>query len=99
MVLKKENLLVQLSVGELQQLICEAVKQELSKITEVIKLNPKESENESELLTRKQTERLLNVSSTTLFLWNRDKVLEHKKISNRVYYLRSDVMNKLNSVA
>jgi len=99
MVLKKENLLVQLSVGELQQLICEAVKQELSKITDVIKLNPKESENESELLTRKQTERRLNVSSTTLFLWNRDKILEHKKISNRVYYLRSDVMNKLNSVA
>lgn len=99
MMLQKENLLVQLSVGDLQQLIKEAVKEELQKITNVIQLNPKEKNNEPELLTRKQTAELLKVSETTLFLWNRDKVLEHKKLNNRVYYLRSNVMNKLNSVA
>ena len=99
MMLQKENLLVQLSVGDLQQLIKEAVKEELQKITNVIQLNPKEPENENELLTKKQTENLLNVSSTTLFLWNRDKVLENKKIGNRVYYLRSEVLNKLKTVA
>lgn len=99
MVLKKENLLVQLSVGDLQQLIIDAVKQELSTITDVIKLSQRETEKESELLTRKQTENLLNVSSTTLFLWNRDKVLEHRKIRNRVYYLKSEVLNKIKTVA
>lgn len=99
MVLQKENLLVQLSVGDLQQLIKEAVKEELNKITNVIQLNHKESENENELLTRKQTAELLKVSETSLFLWNRKKVLEHKKIGNRVYYIKSEVLNKLKTVA
>ena len=93
------KLLVQLSVRDLQQLIKEAVKDELQMITSVVQLNPREKNNEPELLTRKQTAELLKVSETTLFLWNRDKVLEHKKLNNRVYYLRSNVMNKLNSVA
>jgi predicted RecB family endonuclease len=99
MMLQKENLLVQLSVGDLQQLIKEAVKEELQKITDVIQLNPKDSENEHELLTRKQTAELLKVSETTLFLWDRDKKLENKKIGNRVYYIKSEVLNKLKTVA
>lgn len=93
------KLLVQLSVVDLQHLIKEAVKEELQKITNVIQLNPKESENELELLTRKQTAELLKVSETTLFLWDRDKKLEHKKIGNRVYYIKSEVLNKLKTVA
>lgn len=93
------QLLVQLSVGDLQHLIKEAVKEELNKITNVIQLNPKEKENESELLTKKQTAQLLKVSECTLFLWNRDKILEHKKIGHRVYYLKSEVLNKIKTVA
>ena len=93
------EMLVQLTANDLMLLIKEAVKEELNKITNVIKLNPKEPENESELLSRKQTAELLNVSETTLFLWNRDKVLEHKKLNNRVYYIKSEVLNKLKTVA
>lgn len=93
------NILIQISKNDLKQLIQEAVKEEMSKINDAIRLNPKESESKSDLLTRKETAELLKVSETTLFLWNRDKVLEHKKLNNRVYYLRSNVMNKLNSVA
>jgi hypothetical protein len=93
------NILIQISKNDLKQLIQEAVKEEMSKINDAIRLNPKESESKSDLLTRKETAELLSVSETTLFLWNRDKVLEHKKLNNRVYYLRSNVMNKLNSVA
>lgn len=96
---KKHEMLVQLSTNDFLQLVKEAVKEELNKITNVIQLNPKEKENESELLTRKQTAELLNVSETTLFLWNRDKVLEHKKLNNRVYYIKSEVLNKLKTVA
>ena len=95
----QNQMLVQLSTSDFLQLVKEAVKQELSKITDVIKLSQRETENESELLTRKQTENLLNVSSTTLFLWNRDKVLEHRKIRNRVYYLKSEVLNKIKTIA
>ena len=93
------NILIQISKNDLKQLIQEAVKEEMSKINDAIRLNPKETESKSDLLTRKETAELLKVSETTLFLWNRDKVLEHKKLNNRVYYLRSNVMNKLNSVA
>ncbi|WP_374552515.1 DNA-binding protein [Flavobacterium sp.] len=92
-------MLVQLTANDLILLIKEAVKEELQKITNVIKLNPKEKESEPELLTRKQTAELLNVSETTLFLWNRDKVLEHKKLNNRVYYIKNEVLNKLKTVA
>ncbi len=99
--MQKQNneMLVQLTANDLILLIKEAVKEELQKITNVIKLNPKEKESEPELLTRKQTAELLNVSETTLFLWNRDKVLEHKKLNNRVYYIKNEVLNKLKTVA
>lgn len=93
------EMLVQLTANDLMLLIKEAVKEEISKITDVIKLNSKENETDSVLLTREETAKLLRVSTTSLYLWNRDKILENKKISNRVYYLKSDVMNKLNSVA
>lgn len=99
MILQKENLLVQLSVGDLQQLISDVVKNELQKITDAIKLNPKESENENDFLTREETGKLLKVSTTTLFLWNRDSILKAKKIGRRVYYSKSEVYNKLNLVA
>lgn len=99
MMLNKANLLVQLNVGDLQQLITDAVKQELQKIAEVIKLNPKEAEKESDLLTRDETAKLLKVSTTSLFIWNRDSILKAKKIGRRVYYLKSEVMSKLNAVA
>ena len=99
MMLNKANLLVQLNVGDLQQLITDAVKQELQKIADVIKLNPKESEKESDVLTRDETAKLLKVSTTSLFIWNRDSILKAKKIGRRVYYLKSEVMSKLNAVA
>lgn len=99
MILQKENLLVQLSVGDLQQLISDVVKNELQKITDAIKLNPKESEKENDFLTREETANLLKVSTTTLFLWNRDSILKAKKIGRRVYYSKSEVYNKLNLVA
>lgn len=99
MILQKENLLVQLSVGDLQQLISDVVKNELQKITDAIKLNPKESENENDFLTREATAKLLSVSTTTLFLWDRNSILKAKKIGRRVYYSKSEVYNKLNLVA
>ncbi len=96
MVQNKENLLVQLSVGDLQQLIQEAVKEELQKINELIQLNPKTET--PELLTREETAKLLHVSYTSLYHWNNNGILKAKKISKRVFYFRSDVMDKLNNI-
>ncbi|WP_294962627.1 helix-turn-helix domain-containing protein [uncultured Flavobacterium sp.] len=89
----KSNLLVQLNVGDLQQLIQEALKRELQTITSLLVEKPKERENE--LLTRKEVCELLNVSTTTLFHWNNDNTLPAKKIGNRVYYQKSQIMEKL----
>ncbi len=97
MIDNKENLLVQLRVSDLQQLIKDAVKEEMTKITNVIQLKPQIES--PELLTREEVAKMLNVSYTTLFLWNRDNKLEAKKIGKRVYYHRSVIMDKLNPVA
>lgn len=96
--MKEKQLLVQLSTGDLQQLIKDVISQELNKVASVIKPHQKGFENKSELLTKKQTEELLKVSSTTLYLWNRDSILKHIKMGNKVYYSYKDVMNKFNTV-
>lgn len=93
MVQNKSNLLVQLSVGDLQQLIQEAVKEELQKINELIQLNPKTET--PELLTRVEVAKILKVSFTTLFHWNNDGTLPAQKMKHRVYYQRSMIMDKL----
>lgn len=97
MIENRENLLVQLKVSDLQQLIKDAVKEEITKITKVIQLNPQKEA--PELLTREEVAKILKVSFTTLFHWNNDGTLPAKKIGKRVYYQRSVIMNKLNPVA
>ncbi len=89
--------MINLSVKDLTDLISNCVKAELQKVNDVIQLHPKTDSNE--LLTREEVAKMLKVSYTTLFLWNRDNKLEAKKIGKRVFYLRSEVMNRLNSVA
>lgn len=97
MMLKQESLLVQLSVGDLQQLIKEAVKEEITNITDVIKLTHPKSES-PELLTREETAKLLKVSYTSLYHWNKDGSLPAQKINHKVYYQRSIIMDRLNNV-
>lgn len=95
-----ESMLVQLNVKDFQQLIREAVQEEITKITQVIKLNPQSPERESkELLTREEVAKILKVSYTTLFHWNNSGELSAQKIGKRVYYQRSVIMDKLNNVA
>lgn len=87
----------QLTIEDLSLIISEAVANELQKVSTLI--TPKPTQKENELLSREETSKLLKVSFTTLFNWNREKVLEAKKLGKKVYYLKSDVLNKLNNVA
>ena len=89
--------MINLSVSDLSELISNCVKAELQKINEVIQLNPKTEA--PELLTRDEVAKILNVSFTTLFHWNNDGTLPAQKIGKRVYYKRSNIMDKLNNVA
>lgn len=52
----------------------------------------KQTENEKELYTRKEVMDLLTVTDTTLYNWNKKKILTTKKIGHRVYYLKEDVL-------
>jgi len=97
--LEKQNLLVHLNVSDLQNLIKEAIKNELHEFLEVFQGNRNNLEEESEIISRNDACKLLKVSTTTLFHWNNNNILKAKKIGNRVYYLKSDVIDKLKSVA
>jgi len=97
MIQNKANLLVTLCVADLEQLIKDAVKEEITKITKVLSLNPQKEA--PELLTREAVAKILNVSYTTLFHWNNDGTLPNQKIGKRVYYQRSMIMGRLNPVA
>ena len=55
-----------------------------------LKLNSKPN-----ILSRKQTCELLDVTPSTLFHWNKKGILKPKNISGRVYYLYDDIENAL----
>jgi len=50
---------------------------------------------EPEFYSRADVAEILGVSLTTLYLWNKQGILNHNKIGNRVYYARSEVLSKL----
>lgn len=95
---QNQKLVVHLNVQELQELIAKSVTDEVSKLIKVIQMIPTQTD-ENKVITREETAKLLNVSLTTLYHWNKNNVLKNKKISSRVYYLKNDVMNKLKLIA
>ena len=93
-----QKLLVHLNVRELQELIANSISEEVKKITKVIQMIPTEND-EQKFITREEASKLLRVSLTTLYLWNKNHILRAKKMGKRVYYFKQDVINKLNSAA
>jgi DNA-binding transcriptional MerR regulator len=51
-------------------------------------------ENE-EYLTGKELEKILKISSVTIWSWSKKGILNPKKIGNRTYYLRSEIKGLL----
>lgn len=84
----------QLSVEDLSTMIRQSVASELQKVSNFISTTPKDDSDK--ILTREEVCKLLKVSTTTLFNWNNDKILENHKVGRRVYYKKSDVLAKLN---
>ena len=56
-------------------------------------------ERDSDFYTREQTAKLLRVSTTTLYHWNKNGILKHSKIGSRVYYARTEVQSKLKAAS
>ncbi len=85
---------VNISLEDMTCIMREIVASELQKAKEIISPTPKDDLDK--ILTREEVCKLLKVSNTTLFHWHNDKVLVNHKIGRRVYYMKADVMAKLN---
>ena len=85
----------QLSVEDLSTMIRQSVATELQKVSDLITKTPKE-DNSDKALTREQVCKLLDVSTTTLFNWNRNGILVNQKRGRRVYYSKASVMSMFN---
>lgn len=81
--------LMQIDIESFGQFIQRLVREELEKII------PAQTA-EKEFYTREETAKLLNVSLTTLFHWNKNGTLRNTKLGKKVYYSKSDVSARLN---
>ena len=86
---------LEFSKDDFEKLIRNTLATELQKIYGMVN-NIQHTKPQSELLTREEVSKLLNVSLVTLFNWDKKKVLVSKKVGGRVLYLREDVYAKLN---
>ena len=89
--------MLNISLDELKHIISNCVKSELQMVNYSIQLHPKSESDE--FITREEAAKMLKVSLTTLFYWNRDGILPAQKIKSRVYYKKSTIMEKLNKAA
>lgn len=84
----------QLSVEDFLEMVAQRVNQVILSNRQAQNIIP-----EPEFYTREETAKLLQVSVTTLYHWNKSGILNHTKIGNRVYYARSEVFFKLKAAS
>lgn len=72
------------------------IEKAVMKVIEALNLG-QQSETEKELLSRKEVMELLGVTYSTLFNWNKKKILTPRKIGHRVYYERKEVLTCKNN--
>jgi len=83
---------LQVTPIELAELISESVKSELQGL---LQNNQQPSADTKELLTRKATAELLQVSLVTIHEWTNHKLLKQYKLGARTYYKKSEVLEAL----
>jgi excisionase family DNA binding protein len=85
--------IVNVSLEDMSSIIRNILAEELKKVGDYLKPEISESEESNQFLTRKEVCIMLNVSTTTLYLWNKSKTLVNHKIGRKVYYNKSDVFS------
>lgn len=85
--------LVQVSLDDMSSVIRGILAEELKKFGEYLKPQTTDNEELKQHLTREEVCKILNVSTTTLFLWNKSKILVNYKLGRKVYYKKSEVFN------
>lgn len=91
--MEKNVILSPISIGELTTVISETVEKEVSRILLISKPSL-----EPELLTRKQTAKVLGISLVTLNIWQKTGLVPSYRINTRIRFKRDEVMRCLNQV-
>ena len=86
---------LEFSREDLERLVKEALSSEFQKMMGMLH-NFDNNKSKSDLMTREEVSKLLNVSLVTLHNWDKKKVLVSKKVGGRVLYLRDEVYSRLN---
>jgi predicted DNA-binding transcriptional regulator AlpA len=84
---------IQTTPQELQQQINEGVKNQLQEFFK--KFEPKQP---NEYLTRQQVAKMFDVDLSTIHNWSKSKKLKPLGLGARVYFLRSDIEQSLQSL-
>jgi len=84
--------IIQTTPLELSSMISESVKRELEKFKKELS----KSNSDEILLTREETCEFLSINLSTLWSYTKKGKLPSKKIGNRVYYLKSEILSALN---
>lgn len=86
--------IIQVTPEELKDIISEGLKAQIEELK-----NSQSGKDPDELLTRKETAKLLKINLATLWSWSKAGKIKSVGISNRVYYRRSaidDALIKIN---
>ena len=86
--------LIQLTEEKLTSTIVESLKDELERLNSQF-----QPQHPTEWISRKDVAKMLGVSFTTLYNWNRKKILIAYSIGNRVYYKLDEVNSALTPIA
>ncbi len=78
--------IIQITPEELKDLISEGLKTQIAELIGIQTLK-----DPDELLTRKETAKLLKINLATLWSWSKSGKIQSVGIGNRVYYKRSDI--------
>lgn len=83
--------IIQTTPSEITTIVEVAVEKTLNKFKQELSSFQKEDK----LLTREETCSLLSINLSTLWSWDKQGKLSSKKIGNRVYYLKSEILESL----
>lgn len=82
-----------ISIGELRTVISETVSSEVNKLLQLQNQQPP-----TELISRKETAKILGVSLVTLNEWQKTGLIPAYRINSRIRYKRVEVMESLSKI-
>ena len=90
--------LLSITPNELRDLLRKVINESLdARLKNLLQESP--AETDDQLLTRRETAKLLHVSLFTLRVWERRGVLRPRRISRRVLYMKAEVMEALKRIS